>query len=387
MPPALRIVDVINTAASAKEILLDRVCQFHRPPLIENWIVCSAGDHVDHVRACGLPVAVIDTPRGLEPAALARATWRLMRVFRKLRPSIVHTHSSVPGAVGRVAARAAGVPIVVHTVHGFHFHKGTRSASKVLSCATERALAALTDMLLMQNREDLRAVRRWRGVRARLIGNGIDVQRHARRARAHSGAGRVVACIARFEPVKNHRDLLRVFARVRAACPQARLRLIGDGPLRPQCERAAADLGIASATEFVGYREDVGALLADVDVAVLLSWKEGIARGLLEPMAAGIPVVAWRVKGNREVVRSGETGLLAAPGDVDATAAHIVRLLGDPDLRTRMGAAAAERVRRHFDEAIVVARLAGVYTSLLRDAGYALPTCWETHDYGAVLQA
>src|SRR5439155_936250 len=90
-------------------------------------------------------------------------------------------------------------------------------------------------------------------------------------------------------------------------------RLVGDGPLRPQCERAAADLGIASATEFVGYREDVGALLADVDVAVLLSWKEGIARGLLEPMAAGIPVVAWRVKGNREVVRSGETGLLAAP--------------------------------------------------------------------------
>ena len=387
MPPALRIVDVINTAASAKEILLDRVCQFHRPPLIENWIVCSAGDHVDHVRACGLPVAVIDTPRGLEPATLARATWRLMRVFRKLRPSIVHTHSSVPGAVGRVAARAAGVPIVVHTVHGFHFHKGTRSASKVLSCATERALAALTDMLLMQNREDLRAVRRWRGVRARLIGNGIDVQRHARRARAHSGAGRVVACIARFEPVKNHRDLLRAFARVRAACPQARLRLIGDGPLRPQCERAAADLGIASATEFVGYREDVGALLADVDVAVLLSWKEGIARGLLEPMAAGIPVVAWRVKGNREVVRSGETGLLAPAGDVDATAAHIVRLLGDPDLRTRMGAAAAERVRRHFDEAIVVARLAGVYTSLLRDAGYAFPTCWETHDYGAVLQA
>ena len=383
----MRIVDVINTAASAKEILLDRVRQFHRPPLIENWIVCSAGDHVDHVRACGLPVAVIDTPRGLEPATLARATWRLMRVFRKLRPSIVHTHSSVPGAVGRVAARAAGVPIVVHTVHGFHFHKGTRSASKVLSCATERALAALTDMLLMQNREDLRAVRRWRGVRARLIGNGIDVQRHARRARAHSGAGRVVACIARFEPVKNHRDLLRAFARVRAACPQARLRLIGDGPLRPQCERAAADLGIASATEFVGYREDVGALLADVDVAVLLSWKEGIARGLLEPMAAGIPVVAWRVKGNREVVRSGETGLLAPAGDVDATAAHIVRLLGDPDLRTRMGAAAAERVRRRFDEAIVVARLAGVYTSLLRDAGYAFPTCWETHDYGAVLQA
>src|SRR5207247_4595719 len=129
-----------------------------------------------------------------------------------------------------------------------------------------------------------------------------------------------------------------------AVGPQARRRLLGGGALRPQYEREAAELGIASATEFAGYREDVSVLLEDVDVAVLLSWKEGIARGLLEPMAAGIPVVAWRVKGNREVVRSGGSGLLAPAGDVDATAAHIVRLLGDPDLRTSMGAATAERV-------------------------------------------
>src|SRR6266480_2144011 len=299
MPPVLRIVDVINTAASAREILLDRVRPLHRPPAIENWIVCSAGDDVDHVRAAGVPVAVIDTPRGLEPIAMARAAWRLTRFFRDLEPDLVHT------------------------VNGFHFHERSRLPSKLYSLATERALAPLTDMLLMQNREDLRIVRRWRGVRAHLIGNGIDVQRFARVARTHAGPGRVVACIARFEAVKNHHDLLRVFARVHAACPQARLRLIGDGPLRPQYERAAAALGIAAATEFVGYRKDVAALLADVDVAVLLSWKEGIPRGLLEPMAAHIPVVAWRVKGTREVVRSGESGLLAPPGDLEQTSAHI----------------------------------------------------------------
>ena len=326
----IRIVDVINTAASAREILLDRVRPLHRPPAIENWIVCSAGDDVDHVRAAGVPVAVIDTPRGLEPIALARGVWRLTRFFRSLQPHLVHTHSSIPGALGRIAARAAGVPLVVHTVHGFHFHRGSRLPSKLYSLATERALAGLTDVLLMQNREDLRIVRRWRGVRARLI---------------------------------------------------------GDGPLRPQCERAAAELGIAAATEFVGYRKDVAALLADVDVVVLLSWKEGIPRGLLEPMAAHIPVVAWRVKGNREVVRSGESGLLAPPGDLDETTAHIVRLLEDPALRRRLGAAAAERVRTHFNESVVVAHLARVYASLLREAGYPLPTSWETHDERAVLSA
>ena len=387
MPPVIRIVDVINTAASAKEILLDRVRPLHRPPAVENWIVCSAGEYVDHVRAVGVPVAVIDTPRGLDPIALARGAWRLTRFFRDLKPHLVHTHSSVPGALGRVAARAAGVPIVVHTVHGFHFHRGSQLPSKLYSLATERVLAGLTDLLLTQNREDLRVVRRWRGVQARLIGNGIDVQRFARFARTHAGPGRVVACIARFEAVKNHRDLLRVFARVRAACPQARLRLIGDGPLRPQCERAAADLGIAAATEFVGYRQDVGPLLADVDVAVLLSWKEGIPRGLLEPMAAHIPVVAWRVKGTREVVRAGESGLLAPPGDLEQTTVYILRLLEDPALRRRLGAAAAERVLTHFDEGVVVARLARVYGSLLRGAGYAPPTHWETHEERTVLSA
>jgi glycosyltransferase involved in cell wall biosynthesis len=313
--------------------------------------------------------------------------WRLTRFFRGLQPDLVHTHSSVPGALGRVAARAAGVPVVVHTVHGFHFHERSRLPSKLYSLATERVLAALTDMLLMQNREDLRVVRRWRGIRSRLVGNGIDVQRFGRSARTHAGPGRVVACIARFEPVKNHRDLLRVFARVHAACPQARLRLIGDGPLRPECERLVTELGIGAATEFVGYRKDVGPLLADVDVAVLLSWKEGIARGLLEPMAAHIPVVAWRVKGNREVVRNGQSGFLAGPGDLDATVAHIVRLLEDPALRRRLGAGAAERVRRRFDEGVVVRRLMQVYAGLLREAGYAPPADWETYEERTVLSA
>src|SRR5437879_11698295 len=270
MPSMIRIVDVINTAASAREILLDRVRPLHRPPAIENWIVCSAGDDVDDVPAAWVPVAVIDTRRGLEPIAMARAAWRLTRFFRDLEPDLVPPLSSVPGVLGRIAARAAGVPLVVHTVHGFHFHERSRLPSKLYSLATERALAPLTDMLLMQNREDLRIVRRWRGVRAHLIGNGIDVQRFARVARTHAGPGRVVACIARFEAVKNHHDLLRVFARAHATCPQARLRLIGDGPLRPQCERAAAELGIAAATEFVGYRQDVGPLLAEVALVVLL---------------------------------------------------------------------------------------------------------------------
>jgi len=124
---------------------------------------------------------------------------------------------------------------------------------------------------------------------------------------------------------------------------------------------------------FLRLREDVDELLENVDVAALLSWKEGMSRALLEPMAAGIPAVAWRVKGNRELVRPGQNGFLAEPGDLDETARNIVHLLRDPDLRRRLGSAAARDVRRRFDEAAVVQRLRTVYASLLTAEGYALP--------------
>ena len=383
-PSTVRIVDVINLAASAKEMLLNRMLHLHNPPEVENWIVCPPADPADlrgseqaHIAAfesAGIPVRLVKCPRGASPSSVARYLFELVTLFRRIRPDIVHTHCSIPGLAGRIAARLAGVPIVVHTVHGFLFHAGSSRLHRLCFSTLERMLASFTDILLTENREDRLVVRRWRWPKAsvKYVCNGIDVDRYARFMHRHDGQGRVVACIGRFEPVKNHRDLLRVFARVHRECPNARLRLLGDGPLRPECEQLAAELGIAHVTEFLGYRDDVDALLADVDVAALLSWKEGMSRALLEPMAAGVPAVAWRVKGNRECVRSGHNGFLAAPGDLDATAKAIVDLLRDDDLRRRLGAAAARDVRGRFDENAVVDRLRSVYGALLRAKGYRL---------------
>jgi glycosyltransferase involved in cell wall biosynthesis len=381
---SVRIVDVINLAASAKEMLLNRLRQLHHPPDVENWVVCPPPDaadlrgreqaHIEAFESAGIPVELVKCPRGADPVAVARYVLELARLFRRVQPDIVHTHCSIPGLGGRIAARLAGVPIVVHTVHGFLFHAGSSRLHRLCFSALERSLASLTDFLLTENREDRRVIHRWRWpkVPARFVCNGIEVDRYARFIRGHRGEGRVVASIGRFEPVKNQADLLRVFSRVHEVCPNARLRLIGDGVLRPECERLATELGIASVTDFLGYRDDVDRLLADVDVAVLLSWKEGMSRALLEPMAAGIPAVTWRVKGNRECVRSGYNGFVAEPGDLRATARSIIDLLRDPDLRGRLGAAAAHDVRRRFDETVVVDRLRTVYASLLVAKGYTL---------------
>jgi glycosyltransferase EpsD len=385
VPTPVRIVDVINLAASAKEMLLARARDLHRPPEVENWIVCSPPDprdlrgdgprHVETIRRSGIPLELVETPLRIEPVSIARYVMRLTRLFRRIEPVIVHTHCSIPGVAGRIAARLAGVPIVMHTVHGFHFHAGSSRLHWAVFSGIERGLAAISDVLLTQNEDDLGVIERWRwpAVETGRIGNGIDVDRYARHARRHAGRGRVIACIGRFDAVKNQQDLLRVFARVRASCPEARLRLIGDGVLRAECERLAATLGIEAATDFLGYRDDVDAQLADADVAALLSWKEGMCKALLEPMAAGIPVVAWDVKGNNELVAHGRTGLLAPAGDLEQTAEHLVRLLRDGDLRRRLGAAAADEVRRRFDHSAFVDRLRAVYGGLLAKAGYATP--------------
>jgi len=381
----VRIVDLINLAASAKEMLLDRARDLHRPPDVENWIVCSppdAGDlrgdgarHVETLRRSGIPVELVKTPTRLRPLAIALYLTRLVHLFRRVRPDIVHTHCSIPGLAGRIAARLAGVPIVIHTVHGFHFHAGSSRLHWAIFSAIERGLAAITDVILTQNHDDLAVIRGWGwpAVATRMIGNGIHIERYACFARRHAGPGKVVVTIGRFDPVKNQKDLIRVFSRVHDACPEARLRVIGNGALLEDCRKLAAELGIASVTDFLGYRDDVADLLADVDVAALLSWKEGLSKALIEPMAAGIPAITWDVKGNNEVVSHGRTGFVLPAGDLRGTAEHLIQLLRDADLRRRLGSGAAEEMRRRFDHDAFVDRLRGVYSALLAERGHAVP--------------
>ena len=377
----IRIVDIIDPAASTKDMLNDRVAELHRPPNVLNWIVCSAPDAgdshgetapIEALRSRGVPVLSIEAPRRFVPVAVGRYLIHLVRFLRRIEPTIVHTHGFIAGCLGRIAARLTRVPIIVHSVQDLHRPAGASRLRWRTFHIVERALASFTDVLLVQNREDLQLIRQWRWptVPARLIGNVMGVEKYAGFRRRHSGPGKVIACVGRFEPVKNHRDLLRTFARVHSDWPEARLRLIGDGPLRAECERLAIDSGIATVTDFLGYRDDVDVLLADVDVAVLVSREEGLSRALLEPMAAGIPVVGWNVKNNAELVAHDRTGLLAPAGDLDATAAHIGRLLADAPLRQRLGAAAAEDVRRRFENAAFAERLRGVYVSLLGDRGF-----------------
>ena len=371
----IRIVDVINLGTSAETLLRERVLAL-RAKGIDNKVVCIDGPAVARLLAAGVPVHTVPLPRGLDPLKLVRSTLELARWFRQVRPDIVHTHCTVPGVVGRLAARLAGVPVVMHTVHGFWFHDDSPAFERWLGVAVESFVGRFTDLLLSQNHADIEQALRHRIVprdRVRHVGNGITLARFPVAPPRLATGVPVIVCVARFEPVKNHDQLIEA-ARLLAAQGQVfELRLIGGGEGQARCEARVREAGLESRVRFLGYRDDISAQLADSDIAVLTSRKEGIPRAALEAMAAGRPVVATRVTGTREVVRDGDTGMLVGIDDAPALAAALTRLLADPTECARMGARGREVVEAEFDEDEVVRRIERAYRAGLRLRGLPVP--------------
>ena len=247
----MRVVDIINISSSADTLLRERVLMM-RASGIDNRIVCMDGPRVAALRALGIPMHIVHLPRGLHLWKLATALVETTGYLRRSRADIVHTHCSIPGLVGRLAAWLAGVPVIIHTVHGFHFHERTSWLARWPYLTAERLCGLVTDTLLTQNRSDLEQAERFgigrRGHR-QLIGNGIDLAEfRPRPGRSRPGEPPILTCVARLEPVKNHRMLLEAAAVLKRRGARFRLRLVGDGPLRPEYQELCRRLGIGRAS-------------------------------------------------------------------------------------------------------------------------------------------
>jgi glycosyltransferase involved in cell wall biosynthesis len=374
MSPRPRILDIVNTDHAALNFLAYRVGWINENTEFENDVVCSDGPHLPKL---GLPaerVTVMNIPRGMSPTGLAGLLRRVVGLLRARSYTIVHTHNSITGAIGRIAARLTGVPLVIHTTHGFHFHENMGAVRRAPYVAAERWLARCCDLLLCQNRQEMDEIRKL-GIRPRYgvyhVGNGIDLRRFPPRLATPSNPRPVIFCNARFEAVKNHPMLFRALELLRRQGHDPVVRLVGEGPLRERYEDDLRARGLTNAVEFLGYRYDIPALTAAADVAVLPSVKEGIPRALMEAMALGVPVVATDVKGTREVVADGQTGFLVPLDDAEAFANRMARLFQSPELREQMGSRGIARVREHFSEEQVVRRLVRVYRNGLLARGLA----------------
>lgn len=381
--PRVRVLHLITQLelGGAQENTLYTVSHLDRSRF-EPLLVAGPGGILDErARALGqVPFHVVPAlARPLRPLADARAFASLVALLRRLRPHIVHTHSSKAGVLGRWAAAAAGVPVRLHSVHGFGFHAAGRSLGRGALIAAERLAAPFTTHWIVVSRANLgqgAALRLLDPGRSTLIRSGIDLERFrsaagAERVRREIGleSGQVlVASVSCLKPQKAPLDLVRVAGRVARQAPQARFILAGDGELRAAVERAVAEEGLGGRFHLLGWRHDIPDLLAACDVLLHAARWEGLPRVLPEALASARPVVATDVDGAREAVEDGVTGYLRPPGDVEGLAASLLRLLRDPEARARMG----ERGRRsvgEFDIRDMVRRQEDLYEALSRRAG------------------
>lgn len=313
----------------------------------------------------GVPwIQVPHLRRSVHPIADCGALWGLWRLMRTMQPDIVHTHSSKAGFLGRLAARIAGVPHIVHTPHG-HIFEGYFSPGRTRAfTALERLAARWTDRIITLSDEEARDHLRHgigRPEQFVTIPSGVDLDgvQAASPVRLVTG-GPVIGAVARLVPVKGLHYLIDAAPDILRRCPDARFLLVGDGEMRPALEAQARSLGLADRIVFTGFREDVPSVIAGTDVVALPSLNEGMGRVLVMAMALGKPIVASRVGGVAELLQNGEAGLLVPPRDAAALAEAILTLLQDPVRALALGQAGRRLAPRYSAEAMLDA-LAKVY--------------------------
>lgn len=347
--------------------------------LFEPVLICGRGGLLDEETkddASVRTVFVESLQRDIHPFLDLLALLELTKVLLAEKPDILHTHSSKAGILGRLAAALAGVPVVVHTYHGFGFHDRQPPLVKGLYVLLERLCARFTDALIFVSKANI-AYAAQHGIarpeEAVLIRSGVALAGlpapvDAAKLKMSAGVGMhkpLVVSIGNLKPQKNVADLLEAAALVLAALPEARFVFIGDGPQRRALEARAFALGLNDRFIFLGWRRDAAQWLAAADAFVMSSLWEGLPRALVEAMKTGKPAVCYATDGVLDLIKSGENGFTVEPGDHAALAARVIELLKDETLRRRLGEAAAAAIGPEFDIDGMVRAQEALYERLL----------------------
>jgi glycosyltransferase involved in cell wall biosynthesis len=348
---------------------------------IDAWLLSGPqtgpeGNLLDHPLARGVPVERIRwLVREIAPVRDLLALLGLWRALRRLKPDVVHTHSGKAGILGRLAAVLAGVPRVIHTIHGSPEFRDEGALPRLAYRLAERLLAPVTDDLVgvcAAMAEQARGMGLRPRRRIHVVYSGFDVEAFAGGAREMAGqairrrfgipsTAFVIATVGRLAPLKGHRDLIGAAARLGHIDPW--LLWVGDGPFRGELEAAARAAGLAERIAWAGLvpPEAVPAHLAAADCVVHASFREGLARVIPQAFLCGKPVVAYALDGAPELVVPGETGWLVAPGDVAGLANAIEAVETEPYMARDLAEEGARRVRSRFRAEAMVDALARLY--------------------------
>jgi glycosyltransferase involved in cell wall biosynthesis len=360
----VKIIEITNVDFSLRHFVLP-LMRAIRARGHEVIGICAEGRLLDGVRAEGFRIVSVPFARRLSPLAHVKAFRDLVLLFRTERPDLVHAHMPISGFLARLAARIAGVPRVAYTCHGFLFNQDGSWQRRAGSVAMEWIGGRFTDVYMTVSTSEAADARRLHISRDPIaIGNGRDPAvfrpdpdaRSAIRAALSTPADRVViVAVSRLVRDKGYPELAAAMRDV----PGAELWVVGERLASDRGDDMAmllAESGLGDRLRLLGYRDDVAAVLAAADIFVLPSYFEAMPMSVIEAMLVGLPVVASDIRGPREQVMPGVTGLLVPPRQIAPLAEALGRLVADAGLRAAMGLAGRERAVELYDEGLVVAR-------------------------------
>jgi glycosyltransferase involved in cell wall biosynthesis len=390
-----RVLRIINRPAIGGPILNATLLARHLGPEFETLLV--AGSCETHEAEAtdlleGLNCIRMDSMgRSINPLKDVLAYSALRKLIREYRPHIVHTHAAKPGALGRLAAKAEGVPVIVHSFHGHVFHSYFNPLKNRIFLGIERYLAKISDAIIAISPEQkLELSEQFRVASAdkfRMIPLGFDLDKFSsdqeqKRTRFRSELGIaadvvVITLTGRLVPIKHHAFFLQAFKKLLGTTDRKVLAVfVGDGESRSSIETLADSLGIRftslgaqdSNTELIltSWRTDIDVVNAGSDIVALSSLNEGTPVSLIEASAASKPVVSTHIGGVASVVKEGVSGFLIECGDADAFATRLNQLVSDPALRAEFGQAGAEHVRSKFAYQRLVSDMSALYHELLK---------------------
>lgn len=335
--------------------------------------VCSDGPFVLDLRQRGYEIDAIPIARSMNPAKAIYSIYALIKYFKREHFDVVHAHTPVAALVGRIAAKLAGVPLVIYTAHGFYFHDNMPWWKYRFFVFLEKFGGYFTDLLFTQSAEDADAAVSENILpksQVMVIGNGVDVERFSlenagsgEKIRTELGIPQesfVVGFIGRQVREKGLVEFLEAAAGLADRFPQLWILLVGERLASDHAGGLEKELAVARNTfgarlVSTGLREDIPQLLLTMDLFCLPSWREGMPRSIIEAMMLAKPVLATDIRGSREEVIAEETGLIVAPQSPEALAGAMERFLLNPEWGTRLGESGRKRALKIYDERRVVA--------------------------------
>jgi len=320
----------------------------------------------------------------IKPLKDLQALFVIIRLFRKWRPSVVHTHSSKAGLIGRWAAFFAGVPVRIHSVHGWAFNDYQPRLKRSLFLTLEKITALITTYFFLESNKHIKiglSGNLLKENRYALLHPGIDFSEfdRIRKNRKRTAAAKpldklirqkkkIITMVACFKPQKAPLDFLKAASIVNKEMQDARFVLVGDGILRPRIEAEIENLGLQNEVILLGWRKDIAAIIASSDLMVLTSLWEGMPTVVPMAMRLGVPVTANRIDGCAELVEHGLNGLLSAPGDPASIADNIIKILKDSVIRKKISENGF-RFTINFEIERTTVFQENVYEKLLAEAG------------------